>query len=756
MTCDTVPASYTRNLLSQFNLFKYENSSIRSSKEYNSFGLSWFYLCMGIFILIVVTVSEVYNFLNKSNTFILKLCDFLQIFIIISNTSLFIQEKDTEWVVENENSSKYDNQQSNNIKNLIEILPKNFSQEIFIKEENYKQFDSKENISNNSNFNEDDELNTETEENMNEIDENNESNEVYFVTEDQIKHNLLKRDETLFTADDNNSSDNDLLADSSEYYSTNMTQYQLERENMKPKAEKYVQEISKVKFINSKYEHLQNQLKQQEQQQLPREHRLLSNDNNVRIFGIQNQIPKPPKLRKQYYTAKYRRQNMNSPRPFQFMLYGPAPSRFRKNKKPKVNSIQDILKQIENNDTKLSNVKGRYRRIKENDVSWPFRNTETSKKNKRYNRSRHYYATKASYQHDGDIEDPFYLYKPESPNDVNLLTMNSAEFTSSSSADSKFNDMTQVKPIHEQPVDLQDIYYRVVSTGNKKKIKTYHNNRKKKNSNIQNKPLSLMLDIYPIPEDEQLKHSTTTQKPNKNYPILYPITSPSFNFAANDIPYSFQLDNSYYDSMSFSQLQSNKYSRPNNNIHQNNLYDQRFNYDNDQEIRQNSKENHENENSNDIPTQIMVHLNLYPNKKPKQRKSNSKFEKFSSEYRNNENDEDYPEDISTITTTATKKDNIQSSILKSIEIELNPSFQNAMALKTNNNENSNLKIKDKLYKTQTECNMTNEKVNGQINGDVLKDMITTTAINNYWNKSTGRFNFPKNEMIDILNDDAIL
>ncbi|CAD7081646.1 unnamed protein product [Hermetia illucens] len=335
---------------------------------------------------------------------------------------------------------------------------------------------------------------------------------------------------------------------------------------------------------------------------------------------IRNQIPRPPDFKKM---PTWRRQidydDEDQPRPFNYIPQNFGAHELQKCNcsedlartmgKP-VNNIQDILRQTTSSegreDESAAGIKiaGRYRHP---------RGKGMGNMIKRLMRRRNNWvqATKLNSQY---YPDPLNSYKPRSPGEVNMLAVNQFKFMRPSGHWKVNRGKQYYKPEVEN--FGESLYQQIIATNESRQ-------RQQRNSRIStsepnHKPFSLMLDIYPMNENER-PSQTTNQRPYRVKPRRPYFALPPGPRAVNNLPYSYPLDNSYYNSLQFSQLQHQKYPQPpqfHENLVLNNQEEQIF-----PQIP--NKVRKPEDNSPNNPSQIMVHLNLYPKKKPRQHQINS-------------------------------------------------------------------------------------------------------------------------------------
>lgn len=311
------------------------------------------------------------------------------------------------------------------------------------------------------------------------------------------------------------------------------------------------------------------------------------------------------------------RRQFDDPRPFNYQNNGPLPSAFQKPNQsvldqiPKdyqgpVNNIEDILKQVHGDDT-------------------IYTNPETASTNKQLNKIQF----SGTYRHPRNMmdlgkllqksnfkpvvtlqqsirpetaapvynppiyntNDIFHNYKPSTLSDINLLAVNQFRFAPKNVPSPLLNKrLFYPEPsVNMQPPgpDMANMYHQLVTANN------YRTDENKRMGQAKTKPFSLMLDIYPAAsEDESTKR-------------------PVYNRVPSYMPqkYNSPLDHSYLNSMQFPQIQQQRYPPPNN--YYNNFYNR---YPNQEDVLPETGVNK--------PSQMVVHLNLFPKNKKRPHSKN--------------------------------------------------------------------------------------------------------------------------------------
>lgn len=295
-----------------------------------------------------------------------------------------------------------------------------------------------------------------------------------------------------------------------------------------------------------------------------------------------------------------------------------------------VNSIQDILNQSNQNEnidnginsssmpfSRAMKVEGFYRREKKKRDQLDTMETTQS-------------GTLIS-MYDGknvrDIQrkDPFSKFKPHSPGDVNLLASNIMKIKQYTLH--RPRPVTTPMTLHNYYEDFygsQDpniIYHQIIAANNKNREASARNRRFEKPMK-NNKPFSLMLDVYPMPEDElQAQFSSTRMTPyipyNQHQWPFHPVNSQAIN---HNLQYT--KDNAFYNHLKFPQLQPYSHIRS-PNVMPHNSKDEfyrdyvthRTNSNGYRPILKPPRSSPIDLPAEERPSQITVHLNLYPDQK---------------------------------------------------------------------------------------------------------------------------------------------
>lgn len=220
-------------------------------------------------------------------------------------------------------------------------------------------------------------------------------------------------------------------------------------------------------------------------------------------------------------------------------------------------------------------------------------------------------------------DDPFSKYKPKSPDDVNSLAaanqQQSSKFTPNFYAVHKPRPLTTATtydPYMNYNVDSQDphlIYHQLIAASNSNRgIAPKASSRFEKTTIKKQKPFSLMLDVYPMSDDEQKPISIVSSTRNSLY------DRPYYPGNMNN------LQHAYYNQMKLPQIQ--QYRVPHGVAsNQNEAFFRKYfmNRMGPHQFyptilgKQSTFSPIDLVNTN-APSQITVHLNLYPNRKKSQ------------------------------------------------------------------------------------------------------------------------------------------
>lgn len=291
-----------------------------------------------------------------------------------------------------------------------------------------------------------------------------------------------------------------------------------------------------------------------------------------------------------------------------------------------VNSIQDILNQNSKENENIS----------EDSVyiapSMPFSRTmKVEGVYRREKKKRDYLSAMESGQHNSynkldnqniRKKDPFLKFKPTKPGDVNLLATNLKKHTHYTHHKPRpLTTSTTLNNYYEDYYGTQDpnlIYHQIIAANNKNRDEFIRNGRYEKPLKT-NKPFSLMLDVYPMPDEmaydsSRAPISTRITPYNQYRRPFYPINSQTIN---HNLQYN--KENSFYNQMKFPQIQQYPYPRSTYVTNHNqkdgfyqNYVTQRMNTNVFRPILKTPLMPVATEEE---PSQITVHLNLYPDRK---------------------------------------------------------------------------------------------------------------------------------------------
>lgn len=343
-------------------------------------------------------------------------------------------------------------------------------------------------------------------------------------------------------------------------------------------------------------------------------------------------------------------ENLSNPRPFNYVLKGTPPSAFEAPKTTstgspnhyfgQVNSIQDILRQVHNplvavaedvrpapapehRSGRKMRFGGTYRHRKDSDITQMFSPSSHQFHTSSFNNP----MPKTKEEPKKIVTDPFYQFKPHSMGDINLLAMNQFRFAPLQNG----NDHATRIPTtnHLNPADL---YQQIIAVNKNRDAEelSRKNSRYDHEVKPKHKPFSLMLDIYPMLDDPEAEKPTKRPKHSMKFraPFRMIAQQPNIINAINSMP--LHLQHQYFQNMQFPQI------RPPVGIHSNedaqnyynqNMYFKKLHMNRDavgqplysigNVIGRHSGLNNHNENS---PSQVTVHLNLFPKNKTKRRK----------------------------------------------------------------------------------------------------------------------------------------
>ena len=385
------------------------------------------------------------------------------------------------------------------------------------------------------------------------------------------------------------------------------------------------------------------------------------NPNSEKLVFLPSRTLKPPRLTKRFkkpepltsvpnnHKSSPQKQLMrriavnDQPRPFNFQMNGPMPSSFKKPQSTSrsyqpINNIQDALNHYQpqpdlyptpNVQRRPMNAKiqfaGKYRHPRKNGDLTRFFDPRDPKKNlaavtptTQIQPQPHYHGFNQNF-----IPDPFHNFKPHSPNDINqLATNNNPQFMGRPSTSPYFRrgsmkkqkdknafKVASIPNYNMKHKEIDTIYHQVVQTNNQRNVD--------RNEGPKNKPFSLMLDIYPMHGEQDVEQSVVIRRPVKKPTMSVPNM-------ANFSPQMYYNDNSYFNTMNFPQLQQPlKYPLGNSYYRNPSQRPQQLDGDASNDVSKINK-----------PSQLVVHLNLFPKNKGrngKNREGQDMFKRSSQE-----------------------------------------------------------------------------------------------------------------------------
>lgn len=216
------------------------------------------------------------------------------------------------------------------------------------------------------------------------------------------------------------------------------------------------------------------------------------------------------------------------------------------------------------------------------------------------------------------VPDPFHNFKPNSPLDVNQMAMNGGHQQQSMALDPthnqhfrrKFRQKVASIPNYQlQSKDVANIYQNVLHTGKGLPID--------RNEDNQNKQLSMLLDIFPMPDYEnnmQQAHINQMQQQQQQQQQPMPHHRPHRNKLPRLKPFQgYYQDPNVFNSMQYPQLMPRypAYFRyPQNNQAAGSATNTRFTSAHSLPAVAGMK-----------PSQLVVHLNLFPKNKPSNKRT---------------------------------------------------------------------------------------------------------------------------------------
>lgn len=320
------------------------------------------------------------------------------------------------------------------------------------------------------------------------------------------------------------------------------------------------------------------------------------------------------------YDVRRQAEENHQPRPFDYIIRGTPPTAFQRNQKnsssfpqiPKhyvgtVNSIQDILRQVhdEGNSYQDSNgmqkikIAGTYKHRKADDIASMFESAP--RKNRAQSADEPVIHSSQPVNTNRVIRDPFYKYKPNSLSDVNLMATNQFRFAPYHILSNKYVPSGSSQ-IHS--MDPSNLYHQIIMA-NKNRLKYLDDNSKNDKIQSKQKPFTLMLDVYPMPDDEHKSSNVPLPvKYQNNYnPNMMRQRPPGISSINNLQPF---VNSAHYPH----QLNANRY--PSLPHYLNHNYFRKFGT---KPSNSGLHTSNDRESSSNNPSQITVHLNLFPKKK---------------------------------------------------------------------------------------------------------------------------------------------
>lgn len=327
------------------------------------------------------------------------------------------------------------------------------------------------------------------------------------------------------------------------------------------------------------------------------------------------------------YDLRRQVEEVDQPRPFDYIIRGTPPTAFQRNhinsssfpQIPKeyvgtVNSIQDILKQVsgkgkdyqDSNGMHKIKIAGTYKHRKVDDITNIF---ESSPRKNRGQAIDEPVVQSHSINSNNVIRDPFYKYKPKSLSDVNLMATNQVRFAPHSILNNEYVPMGSSLT---HSMDPGNLYHQIIMA-NQNRLKYLDDNSKKDNIQSKQKPFTLMLDVYPMPDDEPI--SSTAQLPVKyqNHFNSNMMRHPGISTINNLQP--------FFHNANYAHLNANRY--PNLPHYNNHNYFRKFGT---KPLHSGVYKSNDRESSGNSPSQITVHLNLFPKKKERSDHHNQNVE----------------------------------------------------------------------------------------------------------------------------------
>lgn len=240
-------------------------------------------------------------------------------------------------------------------------------------------------------------------------------------------------------------------------------------------------------------------------------------------------------------------------------------------------------------------------------------------------------SVKSVFEDGVQVRDPFSKFKPSKPSDVNLLIGNMMKHKHYTHHKPRpLTTPTTLNNYYEDFYGSQDpniIYNQIIAANNKNRDASIRNGRYEKPTKS-NKPFSLMLDVYPMSEEtifdgSQAPISTRIAPYTPHIPFRRPFYAVNSQAINHNLHYT--KENSFYNQLKFPQIQQYQYSRTphvmgrkQNDGYYPNFITQRMNSNVFRPILKPSPPLPIDLATEEGPSQITVHLNLYPDRKKHQ------------------------------------------------------------------------------------------------------------------------------------------
>lgn len=352
-----------------------------------------------------------------------------------------------------------------------------------------------------------------------------------------------------------------------------------------------------------------------------------SEDNSIAmpLRSDESFLSPPLNHRRQYSEERLHTYGPNELRPSGFKFRNESTKQLAFPQIPKdyvgrVNSISDILEQVRSSgmpDAMTSNhgirIQGTYRQKKNSETHADHPDVVmglSSVKNWKH------HSPAATVLHSNHlVSDPLYPYKPATLGDINLMAVNKFRF-----APFVHHTKPKAMKVSSQSSDPETVYKQILAASENHLTKHSDISRNELTEK-RRKPFSLMLDVYPMNEDE---NAPTTKRPA---PEVFKKPPPK-PVDVNAINNNLQYDQSYYNQIQFPQLQpyrvphmhqfyDDMYFRRYLALKQNPFWNRNPYQTQSQSHRRDRMEPPQKDASSTGPGQITVHLNLFPHRKDK-------------------------------------------------------------------------------------------------------------------------------------------